>query len=87
MKVSARRLTVSVFTALALALVLVPPAPGSHVRPKHASPIKVALVPAFNACTSPNRVHGPPLEFPSCNPPVQSSTAVTVGTPGEQCRS
>jgi hypothetical protein len=26
-------------------------------------------------------VHGPPLDFASCNPPVQSSTAVTVGTP------
>ena len=32
-------------------------------------------------CTAPNRTHGPPLAFPSCNPPVQSSTAVTVGTP------
>jgi hypothetical protein len=83
MRVSARRrfLAVSVFAAFALALALVPPAPGMHVRPKHASPFKVPLVPAFNACTSPNRVHGPPLEFQSCNPPVPSSAAVTVGTP------
>jgi hypothetical protein len=81
MKVSAGRLIASVFTALALALVLVPPAPGAHVRPKHASPLKVSLVPAFNPCFSPNRMHGPPLEFQSCNPPVQASTAVTVGTP------
>ncbi len=52
-----------------------------HVRPKAASPLRVTLVPAFNACTAPNRTHGPPLAFPSCNPPVQSSTAVTVGEP------
>ena len=52
-----------------------------HVRPKAASPLRVSLVPAFNACTTPNRTHGPPLAFPSCNPPVQSSTAVTVGEP------
>ena len=32
-------------------------------------------------CATPNRTHGPPLAFPSCNPPVQSSTAITVGTP------
>ena len=25
--------------------------------------------------------HGPPLEHPSCNPPVRESTALTVGTP------
>jgi Tol biopolymer transport system component len=54
---------------------------GAYVRPKHASPVKVALVPTFNTCTSPNRQHGPPLAFPSCNPPAQASTAVTVGTP------
>jgi hypothetical protein len=52
-----------------------------HVRPKAASPLRVSLVPAFNACTAPNRQHGPPLAFPSCNPPVQSSTSVTVGEP------
>jgi hypothetical protein len=81
MRVTAGRRFLAVSVALVLALALVPPAPGSFVRPKHASPVKVPLVPAFNACTSPNRVHGPPLDFTSCNPPVQSSTAVTVGTP------
>ena len=30
---------------------------------------------------SANRTHGPPLENPSCNPPVQSSGFVTVGSP------
>jgi hypothetical protein len=52
-----------------------------HPRPKSASPIKVSLVPAFEPCTSPNRTHGPPLAFPSCSPPVQSSNHLTVGTP------
>jgi len=53
----------------------------AHVRPKGASPIRVSMVPAFNQCTSANRTHGPPLAFPSCNPPVQTSTAITVGEP------
>ena len=52
-----------------------------HVRPKGASPLRVTLVPAFNACTAPNRTHGPPLAFPSCNPPVPTSTSITVGEP------
>ena len=53
---------------------------GAHVRPKSAPIIKVPLVPSFNACASPNRQHGPPLAFPSCNPPVATSNSVTVGT-------
>ena len=51
------------------------------VRPKGASPLKVPLVTAYQACVSPNRTHGPPLAFPSCNPPVESSTAITMGEP------
>jgi hypothetical protein len=39
------------------------------------------MVPAYNACAAPNRTHGPPLAFPSCNPPVQSSTSLTIGSP------
>jgi hypothetical protein len=52
-------------------------------RPRGASPLVVSLVPAFQQCTSAsaNSVHGPPLAFPSCNPPVQTSTYLTVGTP------
>ena len=50
-------------------------------RPKGATPIRAALVPAYNACTSPNRTHGPGLVFPSCNPPVRNSGVLTVGTP------
>jgi hypothetical protein len=56
-------------------------ASATHPRPKGATPIRVSIVPAFNACTAPNRTHGPPLAFPSCNPPVQSSGSVTVGSP------
>jgi hypothetical protein len=50
-------------------------------RPKGATPTRVALVPAFNACGVGNRAHGPPLAFPSCNPPVQSSSVLTSGAP------
>jgi hypothetical protein len=56
------------------------PPSGVYVRPKSAPSLRLSLVPAFNGCTSPNRQHGPPLGFPSCNPPVQSSAAVTIGT-------
>jgi len=56
-------------------------ATATHPRPKAASPIRVSLVPAYEECTAPNRTHGPPLAFPSCNPPVETSDHVTVGTP------
>ena len=52
----------------------------SHPRPLVASPTQVALVPAYNQCTAANRTHGPPLDYPACNPPAQSSTSLTVGT-------
>jgi hypothetical protein len=52
-----------------------------YARPKGASPLRVSLVPAYTACTSPNRQHGPPLAFGSCSPPQQVSGALTVGTP------
>ena len=50
-------------------------------RPKGATPVSVSLVPAFDECTTPNRVHGPPLTHPSCAPPQPASNALTVGTP------
>jgi hypothetical protein len=52
-----------------------------YVWPKGASPLRVPLVVAYQPCTAPNREHGPPLAFGSCNPPQQSSAALTVGTP------
>jgi hypothetical protein len=54
---------------------------GAYPRPKAASPLRLSLVPAYDACTAPNRTHGPGLAFPSCNPPVQSSAELTVGSP------
>jgi hypothetical protein len=53
----------------------------SHVRPKGASPLRASMVPAFKACAAPNRTHGAPLAFPSCNPPVQTSNFLTIGSP------
>jgi glucose/arabinose dehydrogenase/PKD repeat protein len=53
----------------------------SYVRPKGASGMKLSLVPAYAACSSSNRSHGPPLAHPSCAPPVRTSPHLTVGTP------
>ena len=57
-----------------------PPAPG-YPRPAGASPLRVPLVPAYQPCSAPNREHGPPLAFASCNPPAQASANLTIGTP------
>ena len=43
--------------------------------------MRVSLVPAYEECTNPDRIHGEPLDSPSCNPPVQESGHLTVGTP------
>jgi hypothetical protein len=49
-------------------------------RPKGATPARIALVLAYQPCTVPNRTHGPGLAFASCNPPVRSSSTLTMGT-------
>jgi hypothetical protein len=51
-----------------------------YPRPKGATPLRASLVPGYQPCSAPNRSHGAPLAFPSCNPPVQSSSVLTVGT-------
>jgi Tol biopolymer transport system component len=51
-----------------------------YARPKGATPLRVPLVPAFDGCTAPNRTHGPPLAFASCNPPTTPSRYATIGT-------
>jgi hypothetical protein len=56
-------------------------ASATHPRPRGATPLRASLVPAFKQCTAPNRTHGAPLAFPSCNPPVQTSNFLTVGSP------
>jgi hypothetical protein len=52
----------------------------AYPRPKGASPMQTSLVPAYQACTSPNRTHGPPLAFPSCAPPQRTPGQLTIGT-------
>ena len=52
----------------------------AYPRPKGATPIQVSMVPAYSQCASPNRTHGPPLAFPSCASPGQTSDELTVGT-------
>jgi hypothetical protein len=55
--------------------------PPGYPRAKGATPVLVSLVPAFKQCLSPNSTHGTPLASPSCNPPVQESSFLTVGSP------
>jgi hypothetical protein len=78
-------MTKKLLSALGLAamgmLLTAQPAVATHPRPRGASPQRVPIVPDFEPCIAPNRTHGPPLAFSSCNPPVQDSTAVTIGTP------
>ena len=50
-----------------------------YARPKDASRVRVPLVPAFRRCDSPDRLHGPPLDSPSCAQPRLVSTQLTVG--------
>ena len=57
------------------------PADVGYPRPRGATPMRVALVPAFRQCTAPNTVHGPPLVFDSCGPPRRESSELTIGTP------
>jgi hypothetical protein len=66
---------------VALCLLMTAPAQATHPRPKAASPVRLALIPAYSHCAAANRTHGPPLAFPSCNPPQQASGTLTVGTP------
>jgi hypothetical protein len=52
-----------------------------YPRPKAATPLYMPMVPAYEACNTPNRTHAAPLSYGSCNPPQQTSTRLTVGTP------
>jgi uncharacterized repeat protein (TIGR01451 family) len=54
--------------------------PIGYPRPKGATPILASLVPAYTACTDPNASHPPPLASASCEPPLQTSSYLTVGT-------
>jgi plastocyanin len=54
--------------------------PVGYPRPKGATPALTSLAVAYKPCASANRTHGAPLSSPSCNPPVQESSFLTVGT-------
>ena len=56
------------------------PVQRTYVRPRGATPLRVPLVPAYSACAAPNRTHGPPLSFGSCNPPQPGSSSLTIGS-------
>ena len=64
-----------------LCLLTATSAQATHPRPAGATPTRMSLVPAYAPCAAPNRTHGPPLAFASCNPPAQTSAQATVGTP------
>jgi len=66
---------------IALVLAMTQAASGTHVRPKAATPIYASMVPAYQTCVTPNRVHAAPLSYSSCNPPIQTSPNLTMGTP------
>jgi hypothetical protein len=51
-----------------------------YVQPKGATPVSVALVPAYEECVLETDTHGAPLAYPSCAPPRQASGALTLGT-------
>jgi hypothetical protein len=74
-------LPVAIAMGALVMLVVASTANAAHVRPAGASPMRVSLVPSFQACGTGNRVHGTPLAFPSCNPPVHTSNSITVGEP------
>jgi hypothetical protein len=79
-----RRLTTTTMLLagfVVLFLLVAAPAQATHPRPVGATPTRMSLVPAYAPCAAPNRTHGPPLAFASCNPPAQTSAQATVGTP------
>ena len=64
-----------------------PPPVTGYPRPKGATPVDVALVPAYASCGGDaDRVHGPPLAYPSCSAPEQLSQYATVGTADSNAR-
>jgi uncharacterized repeat protein (TIGR01451 family) len=56
---------------------------GAYARPKSATPLLVPLVPSYKVCGPGEDTleHAPPLGFPSCSNPQQTSGHLTVGTP------
>jgi hypothetical protein len=76
-----------ILTALGLSALATATAFGTHPRPRGATPLKASLAVAYRQCDDsfpngggPNRQHGGSLNVLSCNPPLQRSNWVTVGT-------
>jgi hypothetical protein len=67
--------------ALSVLLLVSSQSIATHVRPKAATPVYASVVPVYEPCAAPNRVHAAPLSYSSCNPPVPTSPNVTVGSP------
>jgi hypothetical protein len=63
------------------------PLTNNYARPKAATPIRIALLPAYKQCNSlgptnfPNTRHLGAKTTPSCAPPIPESNYLTVGTP------
>jgi len=74
-----RIFVLSAMSALLALAFIASSAMASHEKPIAASPVRIPLVPAFDACTSANSTHGLPLNFPSCNPPSPVSGTVKSG--------
>jgi hypothetical protein len=79
-----KRILLALSLSALMGMVAASSASATHVRPQAGVNFRVPLVIAYNQCVagSPeaNRTHGPSLTAPSCNPPVQSSQWLTVGT-------
>jgi hypothetical protein len=68
--------------AIAMAgAMLVQGATATHPHPKGATPLYVPLAVAYKACTAANSNHKGGVAAPSCVPPTQESSFLTVGTP------
>ena len=81
MVLRAKRFAILFGGLAALCLLIAAPALATHPRPKGTASFRQPLVPSYEQCSAPNRTHGPPLAFASCNPPSQTSGQATVGTP------
>ena len=65
-----------------MCLIAAPVASASHPRPKSATPVSIKLVPAFEECLgTATTTHGAPLSLPACDPPIQSSSYLTINAP------
>ena len=79
---ASRRLVLSLALGALVALALTSVALATHPRPNSGTPLRVALVPAYKQCTTPNSTHVLPLPLPSCSPPVLDSNILTMRAAG-----